>query len=205
MHSLDTKTVHCRDSFLATVTTGIWGIPWGSLGARSRTLDLVRQRVDRDRSPADRIRHTSRCVDLLAHRLLVLGGIALLGAVLALAVVERRSQDGGSASASAPASWNTAFAGSRGQTGDAQRTTCGQVLAAQALGRHPSRAPVRREDRASKRREPRPERDHRQHARRAGPAARGHRGARANPGSRGDVGDRVAVRHRGDRLATLTR
>ncbi len=75
--------------------------------------------------------------DLLAHRLLVLGGVALLGAVLALAVVERRSQEDSAsalASASAPASWNTAFAGSRGQTGDAQRTTCGQVLAAQALG-----------------------------------------------------------------------
>ena len=71
---------------------------------------------------------------LVAHRLLVLAGVALLGAVLALAVVERRSQDGVSASASAPASWNTAFAGSRGQTGDAQRTTCGQVLAGQALG-----------------------------------------------------------------------
>ena len=76
-------------------------------------------------------------IDLLAHRLLVLGGIALLGAVLAAAVVEQRSEDDGAAaraSASAPASWNTAFAGSRGQTGDAQRTTCGQVLAAQALG-----------------------------------------------------------------------
>ncbi|CAN5347197.1 hypothetical protein BH20ACT13_BH20ACT13_14200 [soil metagenome] len=76
-------------------------------------------------------------IDLLAHRLLVLGGIALLGAVLAAAVVVQRSQEDGAAargSGSAPASWNTAFAGSRGQTGDAQRTTCGQVLAAQALG-----------------------------------------------------------------------
>ena len=76
-------------------------------------------------------------MDLIAHRLLVLGGVALLGAVLALAVGERRAQgDGASAfaSASAPASWNTAFAGSRGQTGDAQRTTCGQVLAPRALG-----------------------------------------------------------------------
>ena len=61
----------------------------------------------------------------------------MLGAVLAAAVVEQRAQDDGStalAGASAPASWNTAFAGSRGQTGDAQRTTCGQVLSAQALG-----------------------------------------------------------------------
>ena len=37
-------------------------------------------------------------------------------------------------SAPAPAGWNIAFAGSRGATGDAQRTTCGQVLAPQSLG-----------------------------------------------------------------------
>ncbi|CAN5744033.1 hypothetical protein BH20ACT14_BH20ACT14_08400 [soil metagenome] len=75
--------------------------------------------------------------DLFAHRLLVLGGVALLAALIALAVVERRSQEDGAATlanATVPASWNTAFAGSRGQTGDAQRTTCGQVLSAAALG-----------------------------------------------------------------------
>ena len=37
-------------------------------------------------------------------------------------------------SAPAPAGWNSAFAGSRGPTGDAQRTTCGQVLAPESLG-----------------------------------------------------------------------
>ncbi len=76
-------------------------------------------------------------MDLFAHRVLVLGCVALLAGLIALAVAERRSQDDGAAalaSTAAPASWNTAFAGSRGQTGDAQRTTCGQVLAAAALG-----------------------------------------------------------------------
>jgi len=32
------------------------------------------------------------------------------------------------------AGWNIVFAGSRGATGDAQRTTCRQVLAPQSLG-----------------------------------------------------------------------
>jgi len=76
-------------------------------------------------------------MDLFAHRILVLGCVALLAGVIAFAVAERRSQDDGAAdlaSTAAPAGWNTAFAGSRGQTGDAQRTTCGQVLAAAALG-----------------------------------------------------------------------
>ncbi len=67
----------------------------------------------------------------------MLGAVALLGAVLALAVVERRAQDDGAAGlvgAAAPSGWNTAFAGSRGPSGDAQRTTCGQVLAPESLG-----------------------------------------------------------------------
>jgi hypothetical protein len=73
----------------------------------------------------------------LPQRLVLLAGVALLAAVSALAVVERRAQDEGSASltsAPAPAGWNTAFAGSRGPAGDAQRTTCGQVLAPESLG-----------------------------------------------------------------------
>ncbi len=71
-----------------------------------------------------------------AQRLVVLAAVALLAAVSALAVVERRDQSdsGGLTSAPAPAGWNVAFAGSRGATGDAQRTTCGQVLAPQSLG-----------------------------------------------------------------------
>jgi hypothetical protein len=76
--------------------------------------------------------------DPFLQRIVVLGAVALLGAVLALAVVERRTQDDAAAaaltSASAPAGWNTAFAGSRGPVGDAQRTSCGQVLGPESLG-----------------------------------------------------------------------
>jgi hypothetical protein len=73
----------------------------------------------------------------LQQRLVLLAAVSLLGAVLALAAVESRAQDQRSAgftSAPAPASWNIAFAGSRGPAGDAQRTTCGHVLAAESLG-----------------------------------------------------------------------
>jgi hypothetical protein len=74
--------------------------------------------------------------DVLGQRLVVLAAVALLGAVIALATVERRAQDdrAGLTSAAAPSGWNTAFAGSRGPTGDAQRTTCGQVLSDGSLG-----------------------------------------------------------------------
>jgi len=54
-----------------------------------------------------------------------------------LAIIDRRAPVVGSTgltSAPAPAGWNTAFAGSRGAVGDAQRTTCGQVLAPESLG-----------------------------------------------------------------------
>ena len=71
------------------------------------------------------------------QRLVLLGGVALLCAVVAIAAVHRSADAGvavGLTSAPAPANWNTAFAGSRGPTGDAQRTTCGQVLAAESLG-----------------------------------------------------------------------
>jgi hypothetical protein len=75
--------------------------------------------------------------DVFGQRLVVLGAVALLGVLIALAIVERRSQDDGRSgltSAAAPSGWNTAFAGSRGPAGDAQRTTCGQVLAEDSLG-----------------------------------------------------------------------
>jgi len=74
--------------------------------------------------------------DVLGQRLVVLAAVALLGAVIALAIVERRAQDdrAGLTSAAAPSGWNTAFAGSRGRAGDAQRTTCGQVLSDGSLG-----------------------------------------------------------------------
>lgn len=70
------------------------------------------------------------------QRLVVLAAVALLAAVSALAVVERRNQAEVESltGAPAPAGWNVAFAGSRGATGDAQRTTCGQVLAPASLG-----------------------------------------------------------------------
>jgi hypothetical protein len=73
----------------------------------------------------------------LPLRLAVLASVALLGATSALAVVELRTERGTAStftSAPAPAGWNTAFAGSRGPAGDAQRTTCGQVLGADSLG-----------------------------------------------------------------------
>jgi hypothetical protein len=75
--------------------------------------------------------------DVLTQRLVLLGGVALLAAVAAMAIVAQRGTDEGAAaltSAPAPAGWNVAFAGSRGATGDAQRTTCGQVLTPQSLG-----------------------------------------------------------------------
>jgi hypothetical protein len=74
--------------------------------------------------------------ETLPQRLLVLGAVALLAAVAALAAVERLPERGAAAftSAPAPAGWNTAFAGSRGPVGDAQRTTCGQVLAPGSVG-----------------------------------------------------------------------
>ncbi len=71
------------------------------------------------------------------QRLVILAGVALISAVSAMAIIEQRTSDPGAAaltSAPAPAGWNTAFAGSRGASGDAQRTTCGQVLAPESLG-----------------------------------------------------------------------
>lgn len=71
------------------------------------------------------------------QRLALLAAVALLATVAVAAIVEHRA--GGSASASltsapAPSGWNTAFAASRGPTGDAERTTCGQVLTPESLG-----------------------------------------------------------------------
>lgn len=73
----------------------------------------------------------------LAQRIAVLAAVALIAAVAAMAIVSQRGTDEGAAaltSAPAPAGWNIAFAGSRGPAGDAERTTCGQVLAPQSLG-----------------------------------------------------------------------
>jgi hypothetical protein len=74
---------------------------------------------------------------VIGQRLVLLAAVAFIAAVSAAAIVEQREVDEGAAaltSAPAPAGWNVAFAGSRGATGDAQRTTCGQVLAPQSLG-----------------------------------------------------------------------
>ena len=85
-------------------------------------------------APSARLRDVT---DRFPQRLLLLAGVALLAAVSAVAVIDQRKADTGAAaltSAPAPAGWNIAFAGSRGATGDAQRTTCGQVLAPESLG-----------------------------------------------------------------------
>jgi hypothetical protein len=71
------------------------------------------------------------------ERLVLLAAVAFLGALVAIAVVEQRGQVSSPAafiSAPAPSDWNHAFAGSRGAVGDAERTTCGQVLTAKSLG-----------------------------------------------------------------------
>ena len=72
------------------------------------------EEVERFGRSGSSIRKTSAVTDVLAQRLLVLGAFALLcAAVVALAAVERRSQEDPSAaltSANAPAGWNTAFA-----------------------------------------------------------------------------------------------
>jgi predicted RNA-binding Zn-ribbon protein involved in translation (DUF1610 family) len=73
----------------------------------------------------------------LSQRLVFLAAVALLAAVASVAIVSERGTDEGAAaltSAPAPAGWNVAFAGSRGPTGDAQRTTCGEVLTPESLG-----------------------------------------------------------------------
>jgi len=67
----------------------------------------------------------------------MLAAVALVAAVAAMAIVAQSGTNESAAaltSAPAPAGWNIAFAGSRGATGDAQRTTCGQVLTPQSLG-----------------------------------------------------------------------
>ncbi|MDW8339194.1 MAG: hypothetical protein RMM28_08660 [Thermoleophilia bacterium] len=76
-------------------------------------------------------------MERLAHRLVVLAAVALLGATGALAVVERRADLTSVEELSTlrgPVPWTAAFAGSRGPAGDAQRTTCGQVLGSETLG-----------------------------------------------------------------------
>lgn len=76
-------------------------------------------------------------MESFAQRLVVLAAVALLGATSALAISERRSEPTRAeqlAGVRGPVAWQTAFAGSRGPAGDAQRTTCGQVLGPESLG-----------------------------------------------------------------------
>ena len=75
----------------------------------------------------------------VAQRLLGLAAVALLGGVIALAVIEQRS--GGANVAPAPTGaiapgggWYSALAASRGQAGDAERTSCGLILTGRSFG-----------------------------------------------------------------------
>jgi hypothetical protein len=69
----------------------------------------------------------------------VLAAVALLAGLAAVALIESGSSSDGGSGASIETTWNVALAGSRGPAGDAQRTTCGQVLAAKSLGiTHPA-------------------------------------------------------------------
>jgi hypothetical protein len=75
----------------------------------------------------------------VAQRLLGLAAVALLGGLIALAVVERRGSDANATpqptGAIAPGGgWYSALASSRGQAGDAERTSCGLILTGKSLG-----------------------------------------------------------------------
>lgn len=93
-------------------------------------------------------------IDSFAQRLVLLGAVAVLAGALALAAVEGLEADSGTrlTGAAAPSGWYIAFAGSRGPAGDAQQTTCGQILSSESLGiTHPvlpcgTKLVLRRED-----------------------------------------------------------
>jgi hypothetical protein len=75
----------------------------------------------------------------VAQRLLGLAAVALLGGVIALAVIERRTDNASatpqpSGAVAAGGGWYTALAASRGAAGDAERTTCGLILTSSSLG-----------------------------------------------------------------------
>ena len=81
--------------------------------------------------------HSPGVIASIEQRLLVLAAAAFLGALAAIAVVQQQGEHTVPASfgsAPAPAGWNRAFAGSRGAVGDAERTTCGEVLTTKSLG-----------------------------------------------------------------------
>src|SRR5690349_7301387 len=75
----------------------------------------------------------------VAQRLLALAAVALLAGVIAVAVVEQRSDSANATpaptGAAAPGGgWYSALAASRGPVGDAERTTCGLILTSKSLG-----------------------------------------------------------------------
>ena len=75
----------------------------------------------------------------VAQRLLGLAAVALLGGLIALAVIERRSDTVNATPAPAGAvaaggGWYSALAASRGPAGDAERTTCGLILTNKSYG-----------------------------------------------------------------------
>jgi len=75
----------------------------------------------------------------VAQRLLALGAVALLAGVIAVAIVERRSDAANAtpppSGAAAPGGgWYSALAASSGPAGDAERTTCGLILTSKSLG-----------------------------------------------------------------------
>jgi hypothetical protein len=75
----------------------------------------------------------------VAQRLLGLAAVAFLGALIALAVIERRSDNAAAAPAAGGAiapggGWYSALAASRGPARDAEKTSCGLILTVRSLG-----------------------------------------------------------------------
>jgi hypothetical protein len=75
----------------------------------------------------------------VAQRLLGLAAVAFLGAIIALAVIERRSDDASAAPTASGAvapggGWYSALAASRGAARDAEKTSCGLILTVRSLG-----------------------------------------------------------------------
>ena len=75
----------------------------------------------------------------VAQRLLGLAAVALLAGLVALAVIEQRSDNASATPAPTGAvapggGWYSALAASRGPAGDAERTTCGLILTDKSYG-----------------------------------------------------------------------
>lgn len=71
------------------------------------------------------------------QRLLSLAAVALLAGLIAIAVVERRTETPVAAPQGATAAgggWYDALAAPRAPAGDAERTTCGLILTSRSLG-----------------------------------------------------------------------